>query len=204
MEKISKKIQILDASEELFFKLGFEGASTRAIAKIAKVNMAMINYYFGSKEGLFASVIIRLLQEFGVQLVDIDRMEISNKEKFYKIIDIYIERIFMRPETFLLIYRELNLVRNEEMVQLISERVYQNYNAMTQLLLHGIEAGEFKPVDVRMVMATVQGVVNHIILSPKKINEMSGLGFDSEPMKLKTIQTTQSHIKSLLDLLLIK
>ncbi|RZL05297.1 MAG: TetR/AcrR family transcriptional regulator, partial [Pedobacter sp.] len=48
-EKADKRVNILEAAEKLFSELGYEGASTRQIAKEAGANMSMINYYFGSK-----------------------------------------------------------------------------------------------------------------------------------------------------------
>ena len=52
---LDKRDQILEAAEELFAQKGFEGTSVRDLAKKAKVNVAMISYYFGSKEKLFES-----------------------------------------------------------------------------------------------------------------------------------------------------
>ncbi len=48
--------RLLDAAEELFCEQGFEGASVRDIAAAADCNIASVNYYFGSKEKLYAEV----------------------------------------------------------------------------------------------------------------------------------------------------
>ena len=45
-----KQIQILQVAEKLFAEKGFDGTSIRAISKLAKINIAMVSYYFGSKE----------------------------------------------------------------------------------------------------------------------------------------------------------
>ncbi|MBP7174439.1 MAG: TetR/AcrR family transcriptional regulator [Cloacibacterium sp.] len=45
-----KQIRILDIAEELIAKNGFEGTSVREISSKANINVAMISYYFGSKE----------------------------------------------------------------------------------------------------------------------------------------------------------
>ena len=50
------RARILGVATRLFADRGFDGASTRDIAAEAGVNMAMIAYYFGSKEGLFRAV----------------------------------------------------------------------------------------------------------------------------------------------------
>jgi AcrR family transcriptional regulator len=49
--------RILEAALELFAASGFEGASTRTIADQAGVNLPAIQYYFGSKEGLYRAVV---------------------------------------------------------------------------------------------------------------------------------------------------
>ena len=49
-----KQIHILDVAEELIAKKGFEGTSVRDISTKAQINVAMISYYFGSKEKMIA------------------------------------------------------------------------------------------------------------------------------------------------------
>ncbi|MCA6454520.1 MAG: helix-turn-helix transcriptional regulator, partial [Chitinophagaceae bacterium] len=52
-----KKQHILNAAIELFAEKGFEGSSIRDLAARADVNVAMVNYYFGSKEKLFETIV---------------------------------------------------------------------------------------------------------------------------------------------------
>lgn len=49
-----KQIHILDVAEKLIAKKGFEGTSVRDISTAAKINVAMISYYFGSKEKMMS------------------------------------------------------------------------------------------------------------------------------------------------------
>src|SRR5262245_42853719 len=55
------KERILDAAENLFMEHGFEATSLRAITAAAAVNLAAVNYHFGTKEELFQSVLTRRL-----------------------------------------------------------------------------------------------------------------------------------------------
>ncbi|GAB4152806.1 MAG: hypothetical protein Fur0037_21620 [Planctomycetota bacterium] len=50
---------ILDAAEDLFARSGFEATSLRAITKKADVNLAAVNYHFGTKENLAKAVLSR-------------------------------------------------------------------------------------------------------------------------------------------------
>lgn len=56
------KQRILDAAERLFMERGFSATSLREITAIAKVNLAAVNYHFGSKEALIEAVLTRRLQ----------------------------------------------------------------------------------------------------------------------------------------------
>lgn len=60
--------RILDTALALFAAEGFNGASTRDIAERAGVNLPAIQYYFGSKEGLYRAV-IALIGEHLVQTI---------------------------------------------------------------------------------------------------------------------------------------
>ena len=53
------KLVILDAAERCFAEGGFDGVSLRAITEAAGVDLALVNYHFGSKENLLRELIAR-------------------------------------------------------------------------------------------------------------------------------------------------
>ncbi|MGH7950783.1 MAG: TetR/AcrR family transcriptional regulator [Limisphaerales bacterium] len=53
--------RVLDAAEQLFAQYGVEAVSIRDITRAAKVNLAAINYHFGTKQSLMAAVFNRWL-----------------------------------------------------------------------------------------------------------------------------------------------
>ena len=61
MSQIDTKEKILDVAEKLFASTGYKGTSLRMITAAAEVNLAAVNYHFGSKEGLVTAVIDRRL-----------------------------------------------------------------------------------------------------------------------------------------------
>lgn len=54
------RARLVDAAIDLFGRNSFDGVSTRTLAQRAKVNLAAIQYYFGSKEGLYLAVARRI------------------------------------------------------------------------------------------------------------------------------------------------
>ena len=59
----STRERILGVAETLFARHGFAGASLRQVTTAAKVNLAAVNYHFGSKESLIEEVFRRRLDE---------------------------------------------------------------------------------------------------------------------------------------------
>ncbi len=57
MELNDKQKEIVQVAEKLFAEYGFDGTSVRLIAKEAGINIAMISYYFGSKEKLLEHMV---------------------------------------------------------------------------------------------------------------------------------------------------
>ena len=65
------KDKILDAAEALFMEHGFEATSLRSITTAATVNLAAVNYHFGSKEELFQAVLTRRLDPMNQERLDL-------------------------------------------------------------------------------------------------------------------------------------
>lgn len=61
----TRRQQILAAAMRLFSRQGFEGATTRAIARLAGVNEAIIFRHFTSKEKLYWAVVAEQMQQRG-------------------------------------------------------------------------------------------------------------------------------------------
>ena len=65
--QFSTKDRILGAAEELFAQFGFTGTSLRQVTSRADVNIAAVNYHFGSKENLVNEVFRRRMDDMSSQ-----------------------------------------------------------------------------------------------------------------------------------------
>jgi len=85
--------RILDAAEELFMQHGFEGTSMRHLTARAGVNLAAVNYHFGSKHALIEAVFRRRLDPMNAERVaELEKLEAGNSPSPESII-----RAFVRP-----------------------------------------------------------------------------------------------------------
>ena len=69
-DSVSTKDRILGAAEVLFALRGFDGASLRQLTTAAGVNLAAVNYHFGSKEKLVEQVFRRRLDALNARRMD--------------------------------------------------------------------------------------------------------------------------------------
>ncbi len=100
-------LALLDAATEVFSAHGFAGARVDSIARLAKVNKAMIYYHFGSKRGLYQAVLLRLFE--GV-LGEIERVVRDEPDPRRRLILFYagVARIFSeRPALPRIMLREV-------------------------------------------------------------------------------------------------
>lgn len=157
---------IIKHSIDLFTKKGFEGTSVRGIANAAGVNVAMISYYFGSKEKLLEKVIeerLSYLRNLFAELVK--NNELTAMEKIEQIIDLVIQRKFSNRSFNHLLHRELTLINRPELKHNISDLLMLNITPVKKIIQAGIKSGEFKDVDVEMTVVTIIGTIHYLLIS---------------------------------------
>ncbi len=205
-DKIDKKDHILDVAERVFSDHGFDGASTRMISGEAGVNMAMLNYYFGSKEGLFLAVFERKISSFQTLLQNIGSDEsMSSWDKLAKCIDNYVERIIVNNCFQKLINREISMNKRWHLTDKITEILMVNVIEIKKILDEGIKNKSFiKGADTQMIIATIFGTKNYIINTPHISSLLLGHDIRDEKFleeKLKP-EEIKTYMKQLLKILL--
>lgn len=110
MESITTEQKIIQAANKLFTQKGYAATKTRDIAEKAGTNLALLNYYFGSKEKLFKKVVQEklrmLLGAIGPILSD---EEIFLEEKIRTITENYTNLLLENEELPIFILNELTV-----------------------------------------------------------------------------------------------
>ncbi len=200
-DKIDKKDHILDVAERVFSQLGFDGASTRTISGEAGVNMAMLNYYFGSKEGLFLAIFDRKITSMRTFLQNIANDESLNAwEKMNTYIDMYADKVVVNNCFQKLLYQEMAKTRKGDLMDSIIGILMANAMELRKILQEGIDKGQFnKDADMDMVIATLYGTKNYIINTPQITSAL--LGYDVQDdmvIEEKLKPRIKNYIKNLL------
>lgn len=89
--------KIFDAATELFLEKGVDRTSVREIAAKAGINLALMNYYFRSKENLFDAIFSMLVKKNSEELIRILNSDIGLYDKIRQYVHVYIDMLSENP-----------------------------------------------------------------------------------------------------------
>ncbi len=198
--KEDKKESILDTAEKLFSELGYDGTSTRAIAHEAGVNMAMLNYYFGSKEGLYKAIFERKFKGFHQILINLNEEDISSWDKLHKYIDLYVERVSSQNCFQRLMQHEISLQQRSETGGFIRQNLMRNIEELRKIIREGIESGSFREIDIDLTVATIFGTKYYISHLSSISSDLLGKDLNDDRIIEEEIKPRlKKHLTDLLD-----
>lgn len=100
--------KIIAAARKLFTQQGFNAVKTRDIAKESGINLALLNYYFRSKEKLFEMVMQENMQYFFSSVLNVvNDEETSIKQKIERLVNTYLDMLALNPELPLFVMSHL-------------------------------------------------------------------------------------------------
>lgn len=107
-DKITTEEKILNAARKVFSQKGFSDARTRDIAQEAGINIALLNYYFRSKDNLVKIVIEEKFRELFDAIIPIVSNEnIPLEEKIGRMVDHYYGVLTKNPDIPIFIFHEV-------------------------------------------------------------------------------------------------
>ncbi len=199
---MTKKESIIQAAINLFGTKGFEGTSVRDIAADAGVNVALINYYFVSKEKLFESVVeYRASVLKGIFAELFNNKELTAIEKLEIIIDKTIERKFSDSKFHHLLHRELSLGSRPQCRDAISDILMRNLIPVKKIIKEGIKEGVFNKVDVELTLTTIIGTIHYLLTSDTMCRKILGKkegfsAFQNKNLKQRVSEHTKQLMRS--------
>lgn len=198
-----KQIQILEVAEILFAEKGFDGTSIRNIAKVAKINIAMISYYFGSKERLLESLIVYRTSDLKYQLDNLLQEDLEPIEKINKLIELYINRINSNRGIYRILHFEFTSKKREQNLQAFSELKKGNLKSLESIIEEGQKKGVFrKDVIIPLITPTILGTFFHFHMNKPFFENL--LNLKTEDLYNNYIKTNLTkHIQQTIKALLI-
>ena len=105
---LSTEEKIKEAARKVFQQKGYAATRTRDIAEEAGLNLALLNYYFRSKEKLFELVMVEKMQKlFGVIAVILNDTENTLETKVELMVTNYIDMLLEHPDLPIFVLSEI-------------------------------------------------------------------------------------------------
>jgi AcrR family transcriptional regulator len=155
--------KILLASARLFWQKGYLGTSTNDIAKAAKVNKAIVYYYFKNKAFLLYEIMMGILRDLVDQSTQICNAGLTPRAKLKALIKNHIEWQASMYGISGIGYMERKnlppkLLRGYVQLRDEYEKLFH------QAIKEGIASGDFQCSDAKLTCLFTLGLVNSIIL----------------------------------------
>lgn len=154
------KGRILKAAKKEFAKNGLGGARVDEIAEKARANKRMIYHYFGSKEGLFQTVLEDAYLDIRTAEQKLDLDHLAPREALERLVRFTWDYYLRNPEFITLVNSE-NLhrarhLKKSDVIQAVSRKFV---NMVEGLLQRGVAAGDFRagidPVQLNITIAAI-------------------------------------------------
>ena len=176
MEWNEKQIKILEIAEKLFAENGYDGTSIRQISKEAGINIAMISYYFGSKEKLLEALLLYRTGDFNMELEFVVSKEQDLLKTVEDIVELVVKKIHRNRRTYKIIHFEYsNDNRNIDFDSYIQQKK-ENYKLIENFVTRGQEEGAFaKNINTELIIPTVLGTYFHFYYNKRFFQSLQHL-----------------------------
>ena len=164
-----KQIQILQVAEKLFAEKGFDGTSIRAISKLAKINIAMVSYYFGSKEKMLERLIFFRTQDLKMKLENLFKEELQPVQKIEKFIELYIEKLDQNKDLYQILHFEISSNKRAMDLKVFTDIKKGNLVSLTKIIEEGQAKSIFKKdINIPLLTPTILGTYFHFHINKEK------------------------------------
>ena len=157
MDKIkteNTETEILIAAKEIFQQKGMAGARMQEIADKAKINKALLHYYYRSKQLLFEAVFKSAFSLLAPQLNKVSNDDSDLFEKIRMFTENYVSFVIKHPYLPNFVIQELN--KNPEFVQkLRSEKNFPSIEKFKLQVSDAINQGIIKPIEAEQLFINI-------------------------------------------------
>jgi TetR/AcrR family transcriptional regulator len=181
---------ILKAALEEFAQEGVAGARTDEIARSARVNKALLYYYFKDKEGLYSAVLEQVFSGLYSRVnAVLDREDLGCREKILAYVETHFDYIASSPLYPRLVQREL-MRTGKNAFSLVSRILEKHgrpvYAKLLKLIEAGSESGQFRQVDPPQALTSILGIIIFYFISlPAQHLMSSGDPFSPERIAVR-------------------
>jgi TetR/AcrR family transcriptional regulator len=152
---------ILKAAVAEFSDYGVAGARTDAIARAARVNKALLYYYFKDKDALYEAVLDHVFGGLRARVMPALDTKLPPRQKMLAYLGAYFDYIAANPRFPRVVQAEwMRSGAGSARMQRVAKEYFRPISEkVAQLLRVGVAAGEFRPLNLMDFLPAVVGVI---------------------------------------------
>lgn len=171
---LSTEEKIKDAAKKIFLEKGFGSTTTRDIAECADTNIALVNYYFRSKERLFQEIFRESFAETFMPVARILNDDLPLEAKIYKFVDHMTELLKRDPLLPMFVLSEMR-GENSKMCETIAELHAEEKNRFQLQLEEEAAKGNIRKTDFAQVEVSLMSMVIFPFVSMNMLKMKKGM-----------------------------
>jgi len=181
--------RIKGAARLIFTKKGYAATRTRDIANEAGINLALLNYYFRSKEKLFDIIMLESMQGFILSIASVFNDESTSlEEKIQSLVNQYIDLLSEQPDIPLFVLSELRS-HPEKLISKMNMKEHLINSYFFKQIQQAIKEGKIPPIHpLHFIMNLMGMIVFPFVASPilKNIGGLNQEEFNALMQRRKT------------------
>jgi len=153
---------ILQAAVNEFAEHGIAGARTDAIARVARVNKALLYYYFKDKDALYAAALDHVFSGLRDRVLPVLDSSLDPREKLLAYVGRYFDYVAANPRLPRVVQAEWMRMGHKgspQMLRIAQEYFAPIYKRVAEMLREGAEKGQFRVVNPMDFMPTIVGII---------------------------------------------
>ena len=176
---------ILQAAVREFSREGLAGARTDAIARDAKVNKALLYYYFKDKESLHSAVLDQVFQALSDKVLEVLSRDLPPREKMLAYVGAHFDYIASHPLYPRIVQSEMMRAGRgpSQLDRIVPQYFRPLFEKISQLLKAGAASGDFRPVNPIDFMPSMIAVITFYFTNAPVMRMMT----NTDPMDPKRI-----------------
>jgi len=206
-QNLSRK-KIVNSAIVLFANKGFESTSTREICKHAGVNLSLIPYYFGNKDGLYTSIIESIIN-YGLTFLkdeiekanEIDGLSLEEKAELYRNLLLkYSDFLYSDnvPSSFVVLMIKEQAVSHSKFSEIYSQKIGILYKTLRRILASILNKKENDKAVVFEVSSIIGQILSFKIMDRATLPPLKQDFYTKDDMK-KIKNIISSHIETSLE-----
>src|SRR4030095_2369850 len=171
----STEERIKNAARLIFTKKGYAATRTRDIADEAGINLALLNYYFRSKEKLFDIIMLESMQGFILSIASVfNDTSTSLEEKIQSLANQYIDLLSEQPDIPLFVLSELRS-HPEKLISKMNLKEHLVNSYFFKQIQQAIKEGKIPPIHPLHFIMNLMGMIVFPFIASPILKNIGGL-----------------------------